>query len=80
MIIEICNENWSTSDVLGSSLILVKIMLFQLSGHGQAEDNARHNFSANSKSLLLGLSNGVSFVSEFTLDCGKKRQNVRTKT
>ena len=63
MVIEICNENWSTSDVLGSSLILVKIMLFQLSGHGQAEDNARHNFSANSKSLLLGLSNGVSFVS-----------------
>ena len=64
MVIEICNENWSTSDVLGSSLILVKIMLFQLSGHGQAKDNARHNFSADSKSLLLGLSNGVSFVSE----------------
>ena len=55
-------------------------MLFQLSGHGQAEDNARHNFYANSKSLLLELSNGVSIVSEFTLECGKKRQNVSTKT
>ena len=36
-------------------------MLFQLSGCGQAEDDARSNFSPNSKSLLLGLSNAISF-------------------
>ena len=40
-------------------------MLFQLSGRGKAEDDARPNFSPDSKSLLLGLSNGVSFVSNF---------------
>ena len=76
MVIEICNENWITSDVLSSSPILVKMMLFQWSGRGQAEDDARPNFSPDSKSLLLGLSNGVSFVSEFTWERPKKRQNV----
>ena len=62
MVTEICNENWSTFDLLSFSSILVKVMLFQLSGHGQAEDNARPNFSPDSKSLLLGLSNGISSI------------------
>ena len=77
MVIEICNENWSTFDVLSFSPILVKMMLFQWSGRGQAEDDARPNFSPDSKSLLLGLSNGVSFVSEFLWEYDEKSQNVR---
>ena len=80
MVIEICNENWSTSDVLSSSPILVKMMLFQWSGRGQAEDDARPNFSPDSKILLLGLSNGVSFVLEFLWEYDEKSQNVRQKT
>ena len=52
-------------------------MLFQSSGRGEAEDNARPIFSPDSKSLLLGLLNGVSFVSEFFGECDKKSQNVR---
>ena len=51
-------------------------MLFQLSGHGEAEDNARPIFSPDSKGLLLGLLNGVSFVSQFFGEYGKKSQNV----
>ena len=80
MVIEIFNEYWSTSDVLSSSPILVKMMLFQLGGLGQAKDDARPNFSPDSKSLLLGLLNGVSFVKEIFWECGKKSQNVQQKT
>ena len=58
----------------------MKVKLFQLSGRGQAEDNARPIFSPVSKSLLLGLSNGVSFVSEFLWEYDEKSQNVREKT
>ena len=72
MIIELCNKNWITSDVLSSSLILVKMMLFQWSGRGQAEDDAWPNISPDSKSLLLGLLNGVSFVSEIFWEYGKE--------
>ena len=54
-------------------------MLFQLSGRGKAEDNARPIFSPDSKSLLLGLLNGISFVSEFIWECGEKSQNIRQK-
>ena len=53
--------------MLGSSSILLKKMPFHLSGGGQAEDNARPNFSPDFKTLLLGLSNGTSFVSELYL-------------
>ena len=76
MVTEICNENWSTFDVLGSSLIFVKMVLFQLSGRGQAEDDARPNFSPITNSLLSGLSNGVSYVPEFIWEWGENRQNV----
>ena len=55
-------------------------MPFQLSGRGEAENDARPIFSPDSKSLLLGLLNSVSFVSEFFGECGKKSQNVRQKT
>ena len=48
------------------------MMLFQLSGRGEAEDNARPIFSPDCKSLLLGLLNGVSFLSEFFWNVAKK--------
>ena len=34
IIIEICNEIWSISKEQDSSLILVKVVLFQLTGDG----------------------------------------------
>ena len=55
-------------------------MLFQLSGRGKAEGDARPILSPDSKSLLLGLSNGVSFNSELFLEFGQKSQNVLEKT
>ena len=60
----------------GSSLIFVKVVLFQSSGHGHPLDDARPNFFPNSKSLILGLSNDTSFVSESPWKGGEKGQNV----
>ena len=60
----------------GWSLILVKVVLFQSSGHGHPQDDARPNFFPNSKSLILGLSNDISFVSESSWKGGEKGQNV----
>ena len=59
-----------------SSLILVKVVLFQSTGRGHPQDDARYSFSPYSKSLILGLSNDVSFVSESFWEGGKKGQNV----
>ena len=59
-----------------SSLILVKVVLFQSTGRGHPQDDARSSFSPYSKSLILGLSNDVSFVSESFWEVGEKRQNV----
>ena len=60
----------------GSRIILVKVVLFQLKGYGHLQDDARPNFFPDSKSLILGLSNDVSFVSESFGKGGKKGQNV----
>ena len=51
-------------------------MLFQLAEHGCPLDDARLNFSPDSKSLILGLSNDASFVSELFLKYDEKGQNV----
>ena len=59
-----------------SSLILVKVVLFQSSGHGHLQDDARPNFFPDSKSLILGLSNDVSFVSESLREGDENRQNA----
>ena len=48
----------------GSRQVLVKVMLFQLRVCGHPQDDAKPNFSANSKRPILGLSNEVSFVPE----------------
>ena len=54
----------------GSRQVLVKVMLFQLRGCGHPQDDATPNFFADSKRPLLGLSNEVSFVSQFFLEGG----------
>ena len=48
-----------------SRRVLVEVVLFQLRERGHPQDDATSNFSPNSKSSILGLSNEVSFVSEF---------------
>ena len=48
----------------GSTQVLVKVVLFQLRGHGHPQDDAPTNSFANSKCPILGLSNEVSFVPE----------------
>ena len=50
--------------MIGSKRVLVKVVLFQLSGHGHPQDDAMTNFFADSKRPILGLSNEVSFVPE----------------
>ena len=48
-----------------SRQVLVKVALFQLREHSHPQDNATPSFFPDSKSFILGLSNKVSFVSEF---------------
>ena len=48
----------------GSRRVLVKVVLFQLRGRSQPQNDAKTNFVANSKRPILGLSNEVSFVPE----------------
>ena len=48
----------------------MEVVLFQLRGHGHPQDDATPNFFLDSKGPLLGLSNEVSFVSEFCLEGG----------
>ena len=54
----------------GSEQVLVKVVLFQLRGHSQPQDDATTNFFADSKCPILGLLNEVSFVPELLLKDG----------
>ena len=58
-------ETGRISVMKGSRRVLVKVVLFQLRGHGHPQDDATTNFFPDSRSFLLGLSNEVSFVSRF---------------
>ena len=49
----------------GSRWILVKVVLFQLRGHGHPQGDATPNFFPDSKSTIIGLSNEASFVSRY---------------
>ena len=57
-------ETGRISIMTGSTRVLVKVVLFQLRGRGHPQNDASPNIFPDSKSLLLGLSNEVSFVSE----------------
>ena len=56
--------------------MLVKVLLFHLSGRGIHHDDATLNFISDSSSCMLGLSNKISFVSGFFLEGGQSSQNV----
>ena len=62
MLFESNTETGRISVMKGSRQVLVKVVLFQLRGHGHPQDDAMSNFFANSERLILGLSNEVSFV------------------
>ena len=64
-----------TGITLGVAMsILLKVLLFQLSGRGNSHDNATPKVIPDSNSCILGLSNEVSFVSGFQLEGG---QNIK---
>ena len=54
----------------GSTQVLVKVVLFQLRGPSHPQGDATPNFFPNSNSILLGLSNEVSFLSELIWEDG----------
>ena len=61
-----CNtETGRISVIKGSIRVLVKVVLFQLRGRGQPQDDDMPNLFPDSKSPISGLFNEVSFVSEF---------------
>ena len=60
----------------GSRQVLVKVVLFQLRGPGQPQDDATPNFFSDSKGPMLGLSNEVSFVSELYQEDGQNNKSV----
>ena len=64
----------------GSRRVLVKVVLFQLRGCGHPQDRAMANFFPDSKSSILGLSNEVSFVSEFFWKDGQNSKSIFQKT
>ena len=63
-------ETGRISIMRGSRRVLVKVVFFQLRGPGHSQGDATPNFFPDSKSLLLGLSNEVSFVSGFFWEDG----------
>ena len=64
----------------GSRRVLVKVVLFQLRGHGHPQDDATTNFLADSKRPILGLSNEVSFVPEIVWKDVENNGNVTVVT
>ena len=63
-------ETGRISVMKGSRRVLVKVVLFQLRGRSQPQNDATANFFANSKRPILGLSNEVSFVPEILWEDG----------
>ena len=56
--------------MIGSTQVLVKVVLFQLRGRGHPQNYATPNIFPDSKSLLSGLSNEVLLVPEIYLKGG----------
>ena len=57
-------ETGRISIIKGSRPVLVKVVLFQLRGHGHPPEDAKLNFFADFEHPMKGLSNEVSFVPE----------------
>ena len=68
----------------GATLVLLKVSLFQLSGHGNPQNDAMFNFISDSSSSILGLSNEVYtiyVVQEVSEKMGKIRKpNIQGDT
>ena len=64
MLFESNTETERLSAMRGYRRVLVKVVLFQLRGRSQPQNDATANFFANSKRPILGLSNEVSFDPE----------------
>ena len=77
MVNRIRNENGSSCALEGAIPIFLKVLLFHSSGRGNHHDDATLNFISDSSSCMLGLSNEISFVSVFFLECGQNSQNVK---
>ena len=56
--------------IKGDTPILLKMLLFQLSGRGNSQNLATPNFILDYNSCMLGLSNDVSFISGYLLEDG----------
>ena len=54
-----------------SRRLLVKVLLFQLDGHGHPQDDAMPSFFLDLENSIVGLSNEESFVSEIFWKVGK---------
>ena len=57
-------ETGRISVMKGSRRVLLKVVLFQLRGCSQPQNDDAANFFANSERPILGLSNEVLFVPE----------------
>ena len=68
----------------GATLVLLKVSRFQLSGHGNPQNDAMFNFISDSSSSILGLSNEVYtiyVVQEVSEKMGKIRNlNIQGDT
>ena len=60
--------------------VSIKVVLFQLRGRGDPQNDATPNIFPDSKSLLLRLSNEVSFVSEIYWKGGQNSPNIFLKS
>ena len=60
-------ETEKLSTLKGINSILLRLVLLHSQGHGCLFETATPLFMTNSRSLLIGLSNGISFVSELFL-------------
>ena len=68
MVHEISFEIGGKPVMEGSRRVLVKLLLLQLGGCDHPQDGATPSLFPDSKSSILGLSNNVSFVSEFLFE------------
>ena len=69
---ELYNKNWNIYYPRANKPIFVKIVFFHSRGYGKPLDGAMPILFQNSKSSLIGLSNGTSFVAGFFLKMAKK--------
>ena len=63
----------------GATPVLLKVLLFQLSGRGNPHDDATPNFISDSGSCISGLPNELTYVSEFLFKTRSKQSKHLTE-